>query len=64
MEAGYLNPLLKFVSTLNDLEFNNIKSANNLYVIDYGIKINPNFAGQDGLRQDQLNRDLTINELR
>ena len=45
MEQGLLNPLLKFIATLAEVEFNCIKSARKLYVIDYGIMVNPNFAG-------------------
>lgn len=50
VESGILNPLLKFVATLTEVEFNCIKTSRQLYVIDYGIMVNPNFAGQDGLR--------------
>lgn len=41
-----------------------MKQAKKLYVIDYGIMVNPDFAGQDGVRQNQMNRELAINEIR
>ena len=40
------------------------KHTKKIYVVDYGIMMNPDFAGQEGRRQDQMNRDLTINEIR
>jgi len=42
---GMLTPLLKFLATLAELEFTSIKQAKKLYVVDYGIMVNPNFAG-------------------
>lgn len=59
-----LNPFLKFLATLADLEFTCMKQARKIYVVDYGIMVNPNFAGQDGVRQNQMNRELAINEIR
>ena len=41
-----------------------MKQAKKVYVADYGIMVNPNFAGQDGVRQSQMNRELAINEIR
>lgn len=41
-----------------------MKQAKKIYVVDYGIMVNPNFAGQDGVRQSQMNRELAINEIR
>ena len=64
VESGLLNPLLKFVATLADLEFTCLKSADKVYVVDYGIMVNPNFAGAEGVRQDQMDRELAINEIR
>ena len=64
MQSGLLNPLLKFLHTLVDLEFTCFKQQRKLYVVDYGIMMNPNFAGNDGLRQNQQNRELSINEIR
>ena len=64
VELGLLTPLLKFLATLAELEFVNIKHTKKIYVVDYGIMMNPDFAGQEGRRQDQMNRDLTINEIR
>ena len=52
VELGILNPLLKFLATLAELEFVNIKHAKKIYVVDYGIMMNPDFAGQEGRRQD------------
>ena len=41
-----------------------MKNARRIYVVDYGIMVNPNFAGQEGVRQNQMNRELSINEIR
>ena len=45
MQSGLLNPLLKFLTTVSELEFTCMKSARRIYVVDYGIMVNPNFAG-------------------
>lgn len=61
MQSGLINPLLKFLTDLADLEFTCIKQVRKVYVVDYGIMMNPNFAGND---QVQRNRELSINEIR
>ena len=45
VQSGLLNPLLKFLTTVSELEFTCMKSARRIYVVDYGIMVNPNFAG-------------------
>ena len=54
VQSGLINPLLKFLATLAELEFTCMRAPTNkkIYVVDYGIMVNPNFAGQDGLRQN------------
>ena len=44
--------MLKFLATLAELEFTCMRAPTNkkIYVVDYGIMVNPNFAGQDGMR--------------
>jgi hypothetical protein len=59
-----LNPLLKFLVDIANLEFTCLKQARKIYVVDYGIMINPNFAGHDGVPQASQNRELSINEIR
>jgi len=45
VSSGIASPLLKFIATLADLEFSCLKQARKVYVVDYGIMVNPNFAG-------------------
>ena len=40
-------PLIQFVSDLANLEFSVLKGSDKLYISDYGIMINPDYAGFD-----------------
>ena len=38
-------PLCQFIADLASLEFDSIKQTKKTYVVDYGILMNPEFAG-------------------
>ena len=45
VESGLMAPLCQFIADLASLEFDSIKQVKKTYIVDYGILMNPEFAG-------------------
>ena len=44
VEKGFTGPLCQFIADLASLEFDSMKKVKKIYVMDYGILMNPEFA--------------------
>lgn len=61
--SGLTGPLCQFIADLASLEFESIKQVKKTYVADYGILMNPEFAGiADVAMQDQ--GELAVSQIR
>lgn len=42
---GMVIPLCMFIHDIAELEFTQMRRARTIYIIDYGIMLNPNYVG-------------------
>jgi len=56
VNSGMILPLCSLITDLAETEFNNIKRPATIYIVDYGLMLNPDFAGFNvpKARQDEL----------
>lgn len=47
VKENLLRPLVKFIADLNDLEFGVLKNSRKVVFVDYGIVMNPDYAGNE-----------------